>query len=304
MKALFLSTSSNETDKYMESFRIGVADSELEMYRYDAQEYSDAKTYAAAKAAAPDMIVYVGTRWGPQPSTSTLAQINAKIAPMVHLCSDAADPPWHALLREYHAMGAFAVQVAIDGNDAWPGSQVGMTLLTPIAADHFPGVPLSHKERTVACGYAGNPGNPLSKRRTILTELMMRNLLTMRLRVDGPNSYAEMCAFLANARLSVNIPFSGTEAAMQVKGRVIESGLAGCCLLEAKGAPTSRWFTPGVDYLEYANVGELFQLIEAHGNQPLSRLDTGAMGANLRRRVLAEHSPAVFWRKILERIGK
>ncbi len=33
----------------------------------------------------------------------------------------------------------------------------------------------------------------------------------------------------------LNIPFSGTEQAMQVKGRVIEAGLAGSVLLDIKG---------------------------------------------------------------------
>lgn len=301
MKCLFLSTSSNETDKYAESFRIGVPGSDVQMFRYDAPEVDDAATYRASKEAAPDVIVYIGGRWGKQPATATLCQINGRIAPMIHLCSDAADPPWHDLLREYHQMGAFALQVAIDGNDQWPGAQSGLTLLTPIAASHFPPELTPHIERTVGAGYAGNPGNTLGRRRTILTELMFRNALTMRLREDGPDSYPKMCAFLSNARMSLNIPYSGTEAAMQVKGRVIETGLAGGMLLDAQGSPTSRWFTPGTDYCEYDDVGAALLMIQHYSREPEV---TQRFGESLRRRVLAEHSPAIFWGKVLERIGK
>jgi spore maturation protein CgeB len=109
-----------------------------------------------------------------------------------------------------------------------------------------------------------------------------------------------MCAFLASVRLSVNVPFSGTEATMQVKGRVIESALAGACLMEAKGAPTARWFTPGEDYVEYANVGELFGNIERLSKDPA---ESERIALNLRRKVLAEHSPAIFWSKVMARIG-
>ena len=300
MKCLFLSTSTLETNKYAESFRDGVPGSVVDFYRYDEDGYSDAKAYAATKEFAPDVIVYVGSRWGRQISTSTLAHITGRIAPMIHLCSDAADPPWHDLLREYDSKGAFALQVAIDGNDQWPGASSGLTLLTPIAASHFPAEPKPHVERTIACGYAGNPGNPMGRRRTILFELMSRNVLTLRMRVDSPGSYDQMCAFLSDARMSLNIPFSGTETTTQVKGRVIETGLAGGFLMEGKGAPTRKWFSPGVDFFEYDDIGAALLMIEHYSKCPDI---TEQIGANLRRRVLAEHSPAIFWGKVLDRIG-
>lgn len=299
MKAIFLSTSSGETTKYAESLTL-ILGAEPAVVRYDTEEATDASVYAEVKAAAPDFIVYIGSRWGKQPSTSTLASITGKIAPMIHLCSDAGDPPWHDLLREYDHYGAFSVQVSIDGNRVWPGAERGLTLLTPIAAEHFPAVQLPHSLRPVICGYAGNPGNPAGKRRNILQELMMRNLMTMRLRTDAPGSYEEYCDFLARARLSLNIPYSGTETTMQVKGRVIESGLAGCCLLEARGAPTSDWFIPGEDYVEYSDIGTLFEQVERLKNDPV---ETQRIADNLRRRVLAEHSPATFWANVLQKIG-
>jgi hypothetical protein len=301
MRALFLSTSSNETTKYMESLaclNLGP----VEMLRYDEQEVTDANLHSRIKDFKPDIIVYVGSRWGAQPSTHTLAHINANVAPCVHLCSDAADLPWHDLINEYHYAGAFALQVAIDGNKKWPldGLPDGMTLLTPINPTHFTSPPKPHAERKIVCGYAGNAGSQGSIRRNILTELMLRNLLTVRMRDDEPGSYDKCCEFMSDCRISINIPYSGTQAALQVKGRVIEAGLAGSCLLELGGSPTSDWFKPGEDYVEYYTVGQAMQVIEMLHDKPEA---TQAYGEKLRARVLAEHSPQVFWNKVFERIG-
>ena len=300
LKTLFLSTSSNETTKYLESLaclNLGPC----EMLRYDAPNETDESVYAKAKEYAPDLVVYIGGCFGKQPATATLARINSKIAPMVHICSDAADAPWWPLLREYHLAGAFAVQVAIDGNANWPGAEVGMTLLTPIDPEHFNGSVKPHAERDYVCGWAGNAGSEGGRRRAILTELMLRNLLRVRMRNEETDSYNGMCAFLGNCRMSLNIPYSGTEQAMQVKGRVIETGLAAGVLLEVRGSPTAQWFTPGVDYLEYSSMDELIEAIKVY---ELQLPEWGEeMGKRFQARVLAEHHPRVFWSKILRRIG-
>ena len=299
MRSLFLSTSTQETDKYEESLaclNLGPT----EMIRYDQPDYTAAQLYADVKAWKPDMVVYIGTRWGVQPAIVTLCNITSKIAPMVHLCSDAADPPWFDLLTEYHYAGAFALQVAIDGNRQWPLADSQMTLLTPINPAHFPMRMKPHAERSILCGYAGNGGSGGSFRRELLTEVMLRNLLRVRLRDDAPGSYDEYCAFMSDCRITLDIPYSGTQAAKQIKGRVIEAGLAGSCLLELGGAPISEWFTPGVDYVEYGSAEDAVKIIRELQNDPER---TQAIAANLRAKVLAEHSPQKFWGKIMDRIG-
>ena len=300
MRTLFLSTSSNETTKYLESLeclKLGPC----EMLRYDSADQTEANMYSRAKESKPDLIVYIGGVYGKQPATSTLARINAKIAPMVHLCSDAADAPWWALLREYHLAGCFTLQVAIDGNLHWPLADSQLTLLTPINPAHFNGTVKPHAEREYVCGWAGNAGSEGGRRRAVLTELMLRNLLRVRMRSGEMDTYDAMCAFLGNCRMSLNISWSGTEQAHQVKGRVIETGLAAGVLLEIKGSPTAQWFTPGVDYLEYSTMDELIEAIKCYELQLPSWGEE--MGKRLQARVLAEHHPRVFWGKILERIG-
>ena len=300
MKIVFLTTSSGETEKYAESLAC-VNGSKVSLLRYDGPEVTDETLYGAVRDLKPAMVVYIGTRWGPQPSILFLAKLNDKVAPTVHICSDAADPPWHDLLADYHKAGAFALQVAIDGNPRWPLAETarGMTLLTPINASHF-GEMRPHALRHHVCGYAGNAGAEGSVRRDILMHMMMRNLVRMRMREGGNETYADMCEFMKQCRMTLNISYTGTQAAKHVKGRVLEAGLAGSCLLEVADTPTSAWFKPGVDYLPYNTVDELMQIVNRLAVEPE---ETQAIGARLRTRVLTEHSPAVFWRKIMERVG-
>lgn len=289
-----LSTSSNETTKYAHSFEIGVG-GKVEIVRYDTDDASGPVLYQKLKDEKPDFIIYIGSAWGRQPSLALLSQINAKVAPMVHLCSDAADPPWWPLLREYAAMGCFSLQVAIDGNDNWPGAEQGLTLLTPVDPANFQHVP-KHTEREIVCGYGGNAGSPGGMRRSILWEVATHNLLTFRLRDES--EYEGYCRFLQNCRMSLNAPHTGTEQKMHVKGRVIESGLAGCCLLEVVDSPTNKWFEPGLDYLEYASIDQCRDYVRA-----LSAEETERRGERLREKILGAHTPAIFWARVLDRIG-
>lgn len=299
-KALFLSTSTNETTKYGESLEC-IGGWEVGWVRYDEPEVTDQTLYTAVKGHAPDFMVYIGSRWGPQPSTHTLAQLNANVAPMVHLCSDAADPPWWDLLKEYHQAGAFALQVTIDGAQRWPlaGLPRSMSLLTPINPAYFREA-IPHADRAWDCGYAGNAGSAGGMRRAILTDLAFTNRLRLRLRGNGPDGYQDCCDFIRQCRMTLNVSFSGTEAVHQVKGRVVEAGLAGSLLLDFAAAPTSHFFTPGVDYLPYATTQELGALIDMHTGRPDL---TEPYGARLRARILAEHSPLAFWSKILKVVG-
>lgn len=313
MKTLFMSTSSNETDKYFETFR-GLGWGDVDMLRYDIPGITDSGRYESIKASAPDFIVYIGSRWGIQPAVATLCKINYSIAPMVHLCSDAADPPWAELLREYHTKGAFTVQVAIDGTTNWPTSGANLTLLTPVDPAYFPNAQLfpedgrfenvllrNHDQRTTVCGWAGNGGSGgASLRSNLLAYLLEQRLIGLRIRSNLPFTYESYCEYLTGCRIALNIAHSGTEAVMHVKGRVIEAALAGALLLENKGAPTSDWFEPGVDYLEYSDHADCARIIRLMSDKPYV---TWPMALSMRKKVLARHGPLAFWTTILERIG-
>lgn len=302
MRTLFMSTSSNETDKYCDTFR-ALKWGEVEMLRYDVGGTTDSGRYESIKAFAPDFIVYIGARWGIQPAIATLCKINHSIAPMVHICSDAADPPWHDLLREYHTKGAFTLQVAIDGTKNWPASGANLSLLTPVDPMYFESLLKStpHTHRATVCGWAGNGGSGgASLRSNLLAYLLEQRLIGLRIRSNLPFTYESYCEYLTGCRMALNIAHSGTEAVMHVKGRVVEAALAGALLLENKGAPTSDWFEPEVDYLEYSDAADCARLIKLMGDKPDV---TWPMALSMRKKVLARHSPLAFWTTILERIG-
>lgn len=298
MKALFLLTGSSEVLKYaqgLENLKFG----EVVHMRYDEPGRSEQMLYDRVRDAKPDMIVYVGSRWGLIPSIATLAQINSKVAPMVHFCSDAADYPWHDLLREYHDKGCFSLQVNIDGSNKWPGASSGLTMLTPVDPLHFPSPLPPHSARPVVCGFAGNTGGgPNSRRTIILTELLEKRAIDMRVRSPLPFTYEGYCEYLTRCRISLNIAYSGSEQTMQVKGRVIEAAIAGSCVLETKGSPTSEWFEPGRDYLEYESAEEAVDII---GRMPVEA--TQRIADNLRAKIMEKHSPRMFWSTALNRIG-
>lgn len=296
-KILFITSSSNETSKYAESLACLNPES-IAILPYDDANYVESLVMTKAKEYGPQLIVYIGSRWGPQVSILTLALLNAQVAPTVHICSDAADPPWWDLLMDYHTSGAFALQVAIDGNKNWPLHGVGMTALTPIDPAHFNGVK-PHAERTISCGYAGNPGSEGSFRRQVLSELMFHHAIDMRLRVNDANSYQPMCDYLQNCRISINVSYTGTQASKQVKGRVIEAALAGSCLLELAGSPTADWFEAGVDFAEYQRPGDAIETIQRLSAHPE---ETEAMARRLREKVLAEHTPLKFWTRVLDKV--
>lgn len=299
MKSLVLSTSSNETTKYSEGLR-DCGYGEVRLMAYDQPGHTEQALYAKAKEYAPDFIVYIGARFGQQPSISMLAKINSSIAPMVHICSDAADNPWWDLLRDYNERGAFTLQVAIDGSHKWPLASTQMTALTPVDPKNFPAF-RPHADRATVAGYAGNPGSgPGSRRTAVLASLLEARLIGLRIRSNLPYTYESYCEYLSGIRISLNIAYSGTEATTHVKGRVLESGLAGCALLETAGSPTSAWFRPGLDYLEYTDEAHAANIIRMLAHEPEA---TDAMGRSLMERVAREHSPAAFWGRILERIG-
>ena len=89
-----------------------------------------------AKELAPGIIFYIGACGfgGGTPKYATLRELR-KIAPIVNLCSDAADHPWHPVLRRCRAEECFDLQVALDGATEAP---VDLAVLTPVdpSANH------------------------------------------------------------------------------------------------------------------------------------------------------------------------
>lgn len=318
VKGLFIITRTNEMHKHFESFKC--LGNQVRTYTYDHRldtkwakgETLEAEIYADAKEYQPDIIVYVGACRSSTPSAKSFAKLRKEVAPTVHFCSDAADEPWWDELKTYDREGSFTVQVAIDGNKNWPLADTQITALTPIDPAHYPDPPKPHAERSIVFGFAGNPGGvgavkdgKVTGRRPLVSQMIQFGLQhrprdrTTGNMDDAISSYKQAAAYMADCRITPNFAQTGSFNRMHVKGRVVETGLAGAMLLEPVGSPTPDWFEPGVDYMPYQSMDDARTIVERFKDRPD---ETQAFGARLRARVLAEHSPAQFWARILDRI--
>lgn len=310
MKGFFITTTTNETHKHHESFAcIG---HQVGCYIYNharnpgasaSGAQLDSEILAAAKAFAPDVIVYIGACGGNTPSPASFERLKNEVAPTVHFCSDAADDPWWPLLVEYDKARCFSLQVALDGTKNWPLADTQLTALTVVDHERFPFTPTPHAERPIIFGFAGNYGGN-SKNRAIdprrqMIDSMVPFGLQCRPRDAGSNTYPDYVDYLCRCRIVVNFPQTGTRRFLHVKGRVIEAALAGALLLEQLSSPTHDWFEPGVDYLEYRGVKDARKIVEHYAARPD---ESQEIAERLRKKVRDFHGPKDFWRRIFERI--
>ena len=174
-----------------------------------------------------------------------------------------------------------------------------LTLLTPVDILHFDRPHfIDYAERPYALVFAGNNGGHI---RGALVERLRRCIgFYFKDRDNDMRSYPAYADFLRNSRVSVNAPFTGSGAARQVKGRVLEAGLAGTCLIEHEASAAKNWFTPHEDYVVYRTKEDAAALAK----ELLSDLPRAqAIALSLQRKVREQHSPEIFWRRIFDAVG-
>lgn len=291
MKGLVYTTGTVDTEKLIRSFTSVVP--ETKVFRYDVHGFD---VVAVAEHIRPDIIVYIGAigkyHHSPVPETETLCKVN-HIAPMIHLCSDSADPPWWPLLEEYNIAGAFKLQVGIDGCFDSPLAKFGKIALTPIDPSSFSEV--SWDSRTNICGFAGGGGS----RTWFLEKLKSQNMLVWLPHAAG-RTYDEMCKFYTTCQMVINDASTGSGQARHIKGRFVEAGLAGAVPIEPFDSPARQWFKANVDYIEWMAIWDVEkQLTEAKANSARNE----DMGRRLRIAMLEKHSGPVFWKSIFKEIG-
>jgi hypothetical protein len=264
---------------------------------------------ARVNAYAPDLVVMIGCcdAGGAQmPNTDVLRAIGQQ-HPFVHICCDGSETDWWPQLARYHEAGCFALQINIDGVRIGPVGEYGLTTLCPIDPAGFPNPPRPWAERPVRLGFRGSyqiddpaPGGYLHPRTPAIRELLAAGLLTISERDHHDPAQTAYRDFLSSCRYVWNHAATGSGQRMHVKARVIETALAGAVLVETAGSPTADWFEPGEDYLTYPADDVSWGV--------RSLLDNGAydkgVAANLRRKVLEQHTPAAFWAKIVNALSQ
>jgi len=296
MRALFLRTYTPDCEKFWLS--LGSLGPETFPLQYDdiPHERHD-ELVGAAKHVQPDVIIFLGAlekfHLKPVPKVDILHKFRA-IAPMIHICSDASDWPWWDTLNEYDKEGCFDLQVNVDGSDDCPiaGFRNGMIKLTPTDPAFFK--PKPWEERDVFCGVTGGMGH--DERAELITYITASPDVRWMRKVP----YQDMCDFMCRCMVSINHAMNGTGDKFHVKGRVIEAGWAGSCLLEKKNPHTARWFLAGKEYIEYDNVKDAVIKLEWAKAHPQEIRD---VAERFHAKMWAFHHPSVFWKDVLGKIG-
>ena len=290
MKALFLTTKTGDCENHVQAFR-SFAPAEHVTFNHMAIR-NDWQLVEAAKAARPDVIFYIGACPGGHnpppgiPRLAALAEMNS-IAPLINIVSDAGDWPWHKPISGYAAKGCFSLQVAIDGAQDVQG--LDMSTLTPVDP-----VPFAFEyNKRIRCGFSGSVGRH-NDRSELIFALRHLGGLTVR---DRAQDYADHARFMRLCRMILNVSKTGTGHCDHIKGRVVEAGWAGCCLLESKGSPIGKWF-PDDCYITYDGPLEAAGLIASLDDATIDRT-----AARLAEEVRNRFRPEQIYGQMLERVG-
>ena len=233
----------------------------------------------------PDVIAYFGINGSIDcPPTGFLRSVRHHTR-LVHICFDAPCHEWWPLLEEYKKGETFDLQISITGRDPF----CDWATLTPSDPTYFKG---GYLQKDIDVGFAGSWTGD-DTRWKILGPLGDFVVKQRREEPMKPTSY--YADFLRRCRASINVAeVGGPIKAKHVKGRVVESGLAGCMLLEQAGSPTNEWFQAGSDYLEYEGPEDIRRIV----SDPGFRNQAAEMGGRLREKMAAHH-PRFFWERVI-----
>ena len=233
----------------------------------------------------PQVIAYFGINGSIDcPSIDFLRGLRNKCR-LVHICFDAPCHEWWPLLEEYKAKEVFDLQISITGRDPY----CDWHTLTPSDPAMFY---CEKWSKEIDVGFAGS-WTGTDTRWELLKHL--QDVVTMQRREAPMKPTSYYADFLRRCRASINVAeVGGPVKAMHVKGRVVESGLAGCMLIEQCGSPTRDWFTLGTDYLEWTHPQSIRDIVA----DPGFRNRAAEMGGRLREK-MAVHHPRFFWERVL-----
>jgi hypothetical protein len=97
--------------------------------------------------------------------------------------------------------------------------------------------------------------------------------------------------------MMLNISYTGSQLTHHIKGRVLESGWAGCALLESAGSPIAEWF-PEDCYFTWRDAKEAAAIIRDATDEEIAH-----RAERLAKEVRARYSAKLIYGEILRRIG-
>ena len=243
----------------------------------------------------PDVVVYWATlNQQRMLSDETLRWVKSR-ARLVLWCSESSSPNYTELLTHYRNEQLFDLRVGTDGgNDLnYAKGLIDYTTLWPVDPEWYE-LPLPPIVRDIRLGFGGSIGDD---RKPLIRSF--GDALTVRERKAGNSEefdrYGSYAAWLMRCRAVVND--ATLDGGFAVKNRVIEAGLAGCCLFEMVGNPLKRWgLQAGRDYLEFDPQAP--NAVRAVVEAPEFPDIAATFGSRLREKVRQFH-PSLFWQRVL-----
>ncbi len=290
MKVLWLGTTSMSLEPIIRS--IDTISGVTETTRMDYFEMED-QVHAISfviEQRKPDLILYIGTLDPRRLSIEHLLSIKEK-APLVMICCDAGCPDWWPLLIEYKEKGVFTFIVNIDGSTEWPESEWDLTTLCPIDTRFYD----EKVVKDIVLGFAGGCGG--GKRKELTDELKKRGLLVVAPRNENYGTYQDYANFLKRCHFVINMCETGSGRGKHVKARVVETALAGACLLEPKDSITELWFQKGIQYLEYDSIDDIERIVVS-----MSLKEAKSYSERMYSDVMSYHSPERFWDSVFHQV--
>ena len=179
----------------------------------------------------------------------------------------------------------FDLQVGIDGPSDAP---VDLSTLTPVDTRSFD----IEVDKDIRFGFSGSVGN-WNGRSEIVKSLSWFGGLEVLHRQNA--TYPEHARFMKRCRMILNISLTGSGHRNHIKGRVLESGWAGCSLLESEGSPIGDWFPPDC-YMIYRNPKEAADIVRDIDDATIDR-----MARRLSEEVRTRYHPKMIYTEMLKR---
>lgn len=336
MRALFVTSATSDVDSLVRAWDCWQPDKSERVTFHHMGQKNDEEILATARKMAPDIIHYIGACDSPGiPSIETFLSLKA-LAPLVNLCCDAGDWPWHEPIARYREAECFTLHVTLDGCRDAP---VDLVTLTPVDPAPYAKI----MPRTVRCGFSGGvspttvevviprsnfpnrampkltkgrpanvlpawtprhrkfrritvPGLPHTTRDHVVWNLEKMEDVVTVRRRTSAAPYSEHVDFMLSCQMIVNTSDSGTGATHQIKGRVLEAGWAGCALLESEGSPIADWLPAG-SYFTYRDIPHAKLLIEGLSDNIIAE-----HAELLNAHVKSHYHPRQIYGEILARI--
>lgn len=297
IRALFVTTRTGDCDNHFSAWEYAYGKASRITHTPNGVK-NDIAILKEANSLKPDVIFYIGAAEGPGvPDVKTFHELK-NIATLVNMCSDAVDEGWHDTLREYRDEGCFNLHVSIDGAE---NSYIDHSTVTPINPEFFN----TSIVRDIRCGFSGGFGSRnvfdyknhgSAYRGRIIYRLEKLGLLKVRKRA-AIGEYSDHVSFMKRCKMIVNVSLSGSGIEHQIKGRVLESGWAGCALLESAGSPAINKFPKG-SVIPFSGESEVIDII-----RNISDGDIESSAKLLHEHVRNNYHPKLIYGTILKKVG-